>query len=259
MARRAAQGWRAYQAWLGIFFRLRCPHRAQSEQLALEGGLRATAVTRRAWLAYACVGAGVSPANRGLRLVADTDFEVGEQFSPFAGSAAMNSPNSLAPEPTTSAKSGVIRSINTGSLQTALTAASMLSQISAGVPLRTATPENANAGTGVGDRGKIRCQRPARERGDTKSPNAAGAGLGNDRRGVVDNCVDGANQPIVESWCTVAIRWRSRLRPALEHFARKVRRRADTRCGKIQFPAIGFGESDKLGHGADGQAVAHTQ
>jgi hypothetical protein len=222
MARRAAQGWRAYQAWLGIFFRS-----VPRTELNLNG--------HWPWEAGSGPpprpegGAGVSPANRGLRLVADTDFEVGAQFFPFARSATMNSPNSLAPEPTTSAKSGVIRSINTGSLQTALTAASTLSQISAGLPLRTATPENANAAkpgtvSAIGAKSDASGQRVSVE--ITKSPNAAGAGLWNDRRGVVDNCVDGANQPIVESWCTVAIRWRSRLRPA---FARKVRRRADTR------------------------------
>ena len=80
-------------------------------------------------------------------------------FPLFARSAVMNSLNSLAPEPTTSAKRRIIHSINTGSLQTALTAASMLSQISEGLPVRIATPQNASAakpGTGVGDRGKIR-------------------------------------------------------------------------------------------------------
>jgi hypothetical protein len=124
------------------------------------------------------------------------------------------------------AKSGAIRS--------ALTAASMLSQISTDVPLPTATPENASAAkpgtvSAIGAKSGACGQRVGV---DTKSPNAAGEGLWSDRRGVVDSlrrC--GASQQIVESWCTAAIVYGGEVDSghALEHFARKVRRRSDSR------------------------------
>jgi len=109
----------------------------------------------------------------------------------------------------------------------------MLSQISTDVPLPTATSENASAAkpgtvSAIGAKSGASGQRVGV---DTKSPNAAGEGLWNDRRGVVDSCVDGASQQIVESWCTAAIVYGGEVDSghALEHFAHKVRRCADTR------------------------------
>jgi len=113
----------------------------------------------------------------------------------------MNPPNSLAPEPTTSAKSGVIRSINTVSLQTVFDGG--LDAI-ADLRGRTGADRNARecqrceARYRLGDRRIIRCQRPAREGGYTKSPDAAGAGVWNDRRGVVDDRINGTRQQIAD-------------------------------------------------------------
>ena len=105
------------------------------------------------------------------RLVADTDFEVGDQFSHFSRLAVVNSPNSSAAKPTTSAKWG--HSLDWHRV--------LVSGFDAGLrccrrsprACRCASQRRKNASAAKPDTvssiGKIRCQRPKREGGDTKA------------------------------------------------------------------------------------------